>query len=126
MWDTSDMSDSLETLTTLETVHQSLKGRLASHSLIHMTVKLYVFSELRRKFSEDRVARAWQLIEELYSEHPELIHKTENSSLVAFGNLTLEAWEEHQIELLCQSDLVEIGNMWDFIVALGDEKREDE
>jgi hypothetical protein len=51
-------------LTTLEMVDLSLKGKLASHLFIHMTVNfqidmhIYVVSELRRRFSGDRVALA--------------------------------------------------------------------
>lgn len=78
-------------LTTLEMVDLSLKGKFASHLFIHMTFNfqidmyIYVVSELRRRFSGDRVALAWRLVEELYNEHPGLIHDTESSSFVALA-----------------------------------------
>lgn len=48
----------------------------------------------------------------------------ENSSIVAFGNLTLEAWEERQKELLYKSDLVETGNTPHFILLLSEKRIE--
>ncbi|KAL1878407.1 hypothetical protein Plec18167_004479 [Paecilomyces lecythidis] len=117
-------------LITLEMVHLSLKGKLASHLFIQMTVNfqidvyIYVVSELRRRFSGNRVALAWRLIEELYNEHPELIHDMENSSFVAFGNLTLEAWEERQKEIFPNLNLAEIGNIPQFISLLSKKRNE--
>lgn len=116
-------------LTTLEMVDLSLKGKLASHLFIHMTVNfqidmyIYVVSELRRRFSGNRVALAWKLIEELFNEHPELIHDMENSSFVAFGNLTLEAWEERQKEIFYNSNLAQVGNTPHFISLLLEKRK---
>jgi hypothetical protein len=117
-------------LTTLEMVDLSLKGKLASHLFIHMTVNfqidmyIYVVSELRRRFAGDRVTLAWQLIEELYNEHPELIHDMENPSFVAFNNLILETWEERQKELTYRTNVAEIGNTPHFISLLSAKRKE--
>ncbi|PWY69629.1 C6 zinc finger domain-containing protein [Aspergillus sclerotioniger CBS 115572] len=67
------------------------------HLFAHMTTDsqldayIYLISELRQRCSGERVLKAWNLVEKLYNEHPELIRDT-NEFFVAFGNLTLEAW----------------------------------
>ncbi|GKZ82894.1 hypothetical protein AnigIFM56816_007720 [Aspergillus niger] len=64
----------------------------------YMDAYIYLLSELRRRCSGDRVALAWQLVEELFNEHPELIDG-DDDFYAAFGDLVLDAWEHHSHEL---------------------------
>lgn len=43
--------------------------------------------------------QAWKLVEELYTEHPEVMSDTENALSRALGDLTLQAWEARRKEL---------------------------
>ncbi|RAK97339.1 C6 zinc finger domain-containing protein [Aspergillus ibericus CBS 121593] len=58
----------------------------------HMDAYIYLISELRHRVSGEQVAQAWELVESLYSDHPELINDT-NEFFVMFGNLILDAWK---------------------------------
>ncbi|OJJ67631.1 hypothetical protein ASPBRDRAFT_186191 [Aspergillus brasiliensis CBS 101740] len=64
----------------------------------YMDAYIYLLSELRRRCSGDRVALAWQLVEDLFNEHPELIDDN-NQFFAAFTDLTLEAWEARRDKL---------------------------
>jgi len=86
--------------------NDSRKTKFAPNLLSHMTSRsqldafIYMISELRRRTSSDLVSKAWDLVEILYDEHPELIDETENTFYVALGDLTLVAWEARQAELI--------------------------
>ncbi|KAI0112742.1 hypothetical protein F4776DRAFT_656784 [Hypoxylon sp. NC0597] len=90
----------------LELVDVALRSKFSSHLFTHMTFRyeidlcVYIISELRRRCAGDRVAVAWNLVEYLYNNHPELIEDTENTFFVALGDLTLEAWETRRKELV--------------------------
>lgn len=90
----------------LEMVDAGIHSKFSSHLFTHMTSNfqidayIYVISDLRRRYSGDRVALAWKLVEDLYSEHPELIDDAEDAFFVALGDLTLEAWEARRKELV--------------------------
>ncbi|KAL1866129.1 hypothetical protein VTK73DRAFT_4874 [Phialemonium thermophilum] len=92
-------------LTSLEMIDKGVRSPFSPWLFTHLTTNfqmdayIYVLSDLRRRFSGERVVLAWRLIEDLYDNHPELIDDAENSFFTALGDLTLEAWEARQKEL---------------------------
>ncbi|GKZ25582.1 hypothetical protein AbraIFM66951_001354 [Aspergillus brasiliensis] len=64
----------------------------------YMDAYIYLLSQLQRRYSGDRVALAWELVEELFSEHPELIDDT-NSFYLKLMDLVLDAWMGRRYEL---------------------------
>ncbi|KAH8660371.1 hypothetical protein BX600DRAFT_513979 [Xylariales sp. PMI_506] len=101
-------------LTVLEKIHACIHNQLSSHLYIYMTLTyqldlyIYVIRELRRgdqrwgtsSCERARVDLAWRLVEDLYNEHPEIIHDPSNPLFTAFNGLTLEAWDIHQQDLV--------------------------
>ena len=75
----------------------SLK-RFLWHVNVHFQFDAFVFvlSELRHRTSGPLIDRAWQRVQEVYDNHPELITKTPNELYVAIGNLTLKAWKSRE------------------------------
>lgn len=117
-------------VTSLEMVDVGIRSKLSSHLFIHLTSNfqmdtyIYVISDLRRRCSGNRVAIAWKLIEDLYNGHPELINDLENTFFVAFGDLTLEAWETRRKELVRAQGVREAEVTPRFIQSLWDKRRE--
>ncbi|EXJ84092.1 hypothetical protein A1O3_04759 [Capronia epimyces CBS 606.96] len=95
-------------VTWLEMMDVAAHSQFASYLVTHMTTRfqmdayIHIISDLRQRLQGDRVVVAWKLVEDLYNEHPELMHDAENTFIVALGDLTLEAWEMHRKELLRQ------------------------
>jgi hypothetical protein len=118
-------------VTSLEMVNVCMKSKFSSHLFTHMASSgmlqmdtyIYVISELRRRCSGDQVVLAWNLVEDLYDEHPELGKDAANSFYVAFGELTLEAWEARRMELLRSQDVRESHVAPKFIQSLRDERQ---
>lgn len=116
-------------LTALELVDTCLRGKFASHLFVHMTLTyqldayVYVLSELRRRCVGDRVALAWRLVEDLYTEHPELIDEPESKFFVAFGDLVLEAWEARRRELVGERAAMEDNVTPNFIRLLWEKRQ---
>jgi hypothetical protein len=81
----------------------SLK-RFLWHVNVHFQFDAFIFvlSELRHRTSGPLIDRAWQQVQEVYDNHPELITKTSNELYVAIGNLTLKAWTSREAELARQ------------------------
>ncbi|AEO64823.1 uncharacterized protein THITE_47736 [Thermothielavioides terrestris NRRL 8126] len=78
-----------------------LLWRMTTHSRPSADAYIYVISELRRRCSGDRVADAWRVVERLFDEHLELTAGADNHRqfYLAFGDLTLEAWDARRAEL---------------------------
>lgn len=74
--------------------HGNAKGQLDAF--------IYALSDLRRRTTGDIVADAWEQVEILFEEHPELITDRENSLYSALRELTLSAWEARKTELIRQ------------------------
>ncbi|KAI5459127.1 hypothetical protein BGZ63DRAFT_390329 [Mariannaea sp. PMI_226] len=95
-------------LTMLEMVDVGTHSEFSSHLFTDMTSKfqmdayIYVISELRQRTSGNRISLAWRLIENLYSEHSELLYDNESTFSLALGDLILEAWEARRNELVRQ------------------------
>lgn len=102
------LSDSAVTL--LEMVDLGIRSDFSSHLFTHMTSKfqidayIYVISELRQRYSGDRVDLAWTLVRNLYDEHPELIVDVENTFSGALGSLILEASEQYMLQHCCGAE----------------------
>ncbi|RDK42338.1 hypothetical protein M752DRAFT_319211 [Aspergillus phoenicis ATCC 13157] len=88
----------------------------------YMDAYIYLLSELRRRCSGDCVALAWQLVEELFNEHPELIDG-DDDFYAAFGDLVLDAWEHHSHELKKSPGGLGFVTTPPFIQQLYDKKR---
>jgi hypothetical protein len=94
-------------VTPLQLIDNPLHSKYSQHLFMHLTntykyqldTYIWVISDLRRRYTGDRVALAWKLVESLYNEHPELIGDTENPFFVALGDLILEAWEARKKSL---------------------------
>lgn len=105
---TPEESDALfeSALTMLEMIDFGIRSKFSSHIFTYMASKfqidayIYVLSELRRRPSGRRVVVAWNLVEDLYNEHPALVSDTGDSFYVALGDLTLAAWEVRKVEVL--------------------------
>lgn len=91
-------------LTIMEMLHQGRHSQFCGHLFTHMTSKpqldacICVISELRRRCSGPRVDLAWELVEGLYLDHPELLtgSGSQGAFSVALRDLTLEAWDARQ------------------------------
>ncbi|KKK25407.1 hypothetical protein P175DRAFT_0521416 [Aspergillus ochraceoroseus IBT 24754] len=129
---TQEESDTLfdSALLSLEMVDVGTHCNFASYLFTHMTSKppidayIYVLSELRRRYSGDRVALAWRLVENLYDEHPKLISDGDNRFFVALGDLTLEAWEARRQGLVRDEVPQELNANPQFIQLLSDRRKE--
>jgi hypothetical protein len=107
---TREESDSLwdAAVTSLDLIAVGTCSKMATHLLDHICgmsnmrieAYIYVISELRQRCSGDRVSLAWRFVEDLYTEHPELVEDGGDAFFVALGDLTLEAWEARREELL--------------------------
>jgi hypothetical protein len=86
-----------------ENLGQSMKSmkRFLWHinNYFQLDAFVYLLSELRRRTEGPMVDRAWEQIQEVYDNHPELITDTANALFVAVGNLTLKAWTSREAEL---------------------------
>ncbi|KAF7554345.1 hypothetical protein G7Z17_g2987 [Cylindrodendrum hubeiense] len=120
-------------LTLLEMVDIGFRSNFSSRLFAHMTGQphmphidayIYVLSDLRQRCSGDRVALAWRLVGDLYNDHPELIEDGTNRFFVAFGDLTLEAWQARRKELVTDRGASESDLTPQFIQLLWD-KRQD-
>lgn len=61
---------------------------------------VYMLSELRYRTSGPDVERAWQLVYDAYTNHPEMASSFRRNPLyAAIGELALKAWEEWQFKL---------------------------
>ncbi|KAF4933942.1 Aurofusarin cluster transcription factor aurR2 [Colletotrichum fructicola] len=84
----------------VEAAEAGLRSKFSAHIFTHMTSKchidayIYIISELRYRCTGDRVKKAWQSIETLYEEYPEML-KSKSAFFEALRDLTLEAWEAH-------------------------------
>ncbi|KAJ9226750.1 transcriptional regulator family: Fungal Specific TF [Paecilomyces variotii] len=74
--------------------HGNAKGQLDAF--------IYALSDLRRRTTGEIVSNAWEQVEILFEEHPELITDRENSLYSALRELTLSAWEARKAELVRQ------------------------
>ncbi|BCS16995.1 C6 zinc finger domain-containing protein [Aspergillus luchuensis IFO 4308] len=88
----------------------------------YMDAYIHILLELRQRRSGDRVALAWQLVENLFSEHPELIDDS-NPFFVSFTDLVLDAWESRSYELDKSQGGLESVTTPRFIQRLFDKKR---
>lgn len=81
----------------------SLK-RFLWHVNVHFQFDAFVFtlSELCHRTSGPLVDRAWEQVQAVYDNHPELITKTSNELYVAIGNLTLKAWTSREARVARQ------------------------
>ena len=72
------------------------------HVNVHLQLDacVYMLSELRHRTTGERVERAWRQLDEVYENHPEMIDDTKNTLNVAFGNLTIKAWEAREAQLV--------------------------
>ncbi|UPK95438.1 hypothetical protein LCI18_006373 [Fusarium solani-melongenae] len=92
-------------VTLLELSSYGIRSKFSSHLFTHLThwsqmdAYIYILSELRCRCTGDQVMQAWKLVEELYTEHPEVMSDTENALSRALGDLTLQAWEAHRKEV---------------------------
>ncbi|GLA62043.1 hypothetical protein AtubIFM55763_007258 [Aspergillus tubingensis] len=88
----------------------------------YMDAYIHILLELRQRRSGDRVALAWQLVEDLFSEHPELIDDS-NPFFVSFTDLVLDAWESRSYELARSQGGLEAVTTPRFIQRLFEKKR---
>ncbi|GKT46251.1 aurofusarin cluster transcription factor aurR2 [Colletotrichum spaethianum] len=116
-------------ITWLEMMNIAMCSQFSSHLIAHKTTKytvdayIYVISDLRRRCSGERVVLAWELVEKLYKEHPELIEDGQNPFFAALGDLTLEAWEARR-KALVDSQETRVAGAWPgFIHLLWDQRR---
>ncbi|KAF7555491.1 hypothetical protein G7Z17_g2113 [Cylindrodendrum hubeiense] len=116
-------------VTSLEMAAEGFRSKFSSHLVTHLTSNfevdayIYVISDLRWRCSGERVSVAWKLVEDIYTDHPELIDDTENTFFVALGDLTLEAWEERRKELVCSQGAREYNATPQFIQLLWDKRQ---
>ncbi|CAG9954418.1 unnamed protein product [Clonostachys rosea f. rosea IK726] len=86
-------------VTSLEKLQIGEQSQYSRHLFTHIssTFKLetnvYIISELRRRFSGERVEMAWKLVQDFFNEYQELLNDEQNSFFVALGEITLDAWE---------------------------------
>jgi hypothetical protein len=86
-------------LTALEMVYVGTRTKFSSYIFTHMTfgfqmdAYIYVLSDLRRRYSGERVALASKLVGFLYYDYPELIVDTGNAFYSALGDFTMKAWK---------------------------------
>lgn len=112
----------------LERIHMGIESDFTSHLFTHFTCAypldayIYVISELRRRFSGTKVDSAWQLVQTLYEEQPELVQEAGNCCFTALGDLTLEAWEARSRELLSISPSLQPSTTPQFISLLRDKR----
>ncbi|PWY71296.1 C6 zinc finger domain-containing protein [Aspergillus eucalypticola CBS 122712] len=88
----------------------------------YMDAYIHILLELRQRRSRDRVALAWQLVEDLFSEHPELIDDS-NPFFVSFTDLVLDAWDSRSYGLDKSHGALEAITTPRFIQQLFDKKR---
>jgi hypothetical protein len=89
-----------------DTLGQSTKSmkRFLWHINVHFQLDAFVFmlSELRVRKSGQLADKAWEQIQEVYDNHPEIINDRSNALYVAVGRLTVRAWEQREAELARQ------------------------
>lgn len=118
-------------LRSLEMVSQCMKSKFSSHLFAHLTSSgklqidsyVYVISELRRRCSGAQVILAWKLVEELYTDYPELIDNVANKFFTALGDLTVDAWEARRAELIRSPDIRESHVKPHFVQSLQDTRQ---
>ncbi|KAK7428261.1 hypothetical protein QQZ08_005158 [Neonectria magnoliae] len=112
----------------LQMVNVAMRSKFSSQLFahMHMTSKfqmdayVYVISDLRQRYSGDLVALAWNMVEELYVKHPEIINDTENTFFASLSTLTLKAWEARRNVLLLSEGVWESNATPQFIQSLWD------
>ncbi|VUC29234.1 unnamed protein product [Clonostachys rosea] len=86
-------------VTSLEMLQIGEQSQYSRHLFTHISstfqleTNVYIISELRRRFSGERVDMAWKLVHDFFSEYEEIVNDQENSFFVALGEMVLEAWE---------------------------------
>jgi len=60
---------------------------------------VFLFIELKTRFIGDHVERAWQLLDELYKDLPELITDGSRVINVCIGNLALKSWNIREMKV---------------------------
>lgn len=97
-------------LSFIQYVDVGFKSKFSSQMFTHLTstyhidAYIYLISELRKRDTGPRIALAWQLVDQLYVDHTELID-AESPLFTALGNLVLEAWETRR-KLLTEADAI--------------------
>ncbi|TKW56242.1 putative transcriptional regulatory protein [Colletotrichum tanaceti] len=130
-------------VTWLESRDAAMRSAFSPHLIAHMTTRytvdayVYMISDLRRRRrlrcsgEQQRVALAWELVEKLYEEHPELTTTTtttedgRNPFFAALGDMTLDAWEARRKESeLVDTQETRVSGAWPrFIHLLWDQRR---
>lgn len=64
----------------------------------HFQYSVFVFllTELHYKSDEHQISEAWQVVQDVYKCHPELLKNRNNELRTAIGSLVLKAWEKRQ------------------------------
>lgn len=72
----------------------SIRGFLwHMNNYIQLDAFIYLLSELRNRFQGDEVNRAWQVVEQVFGNHPEILSTPKNTLYFAIGNLAVKAWD---------------------------------
>ncbi|CAH0027074.1 unnamed protein product [Clonostachys rhizophaga] len=86
-------------VTSLEKLQIGEQSQYSRHLFTHISstfqleTNVYITSELRRRYSGERVEMAWKLVQDFFDEYEKLLSDEQNSFFVALGDITLEAWE---------------------------------
>ncbi|KAK2745078.1 C6 transcription factor [Colletotrichum kahawae] len=113
----------------VEAAETGLRSMFSAHIFTHMTSKchidayIYIISELRYRCTGDRVKKAWQSIEILYEEYPEML-ESKSTFFEALRDLTFEAWEARHRAVAASHGLGEAEAIPRFIQILQDKAKE--
>ncbi|TPX12186.1 uncharacterized protein E0L32_007072 [Thyridium curvatum] len=118
----------------LDLIEIGTRSKFSAHLFTHLISKshvaksqmnayIYVLSDLRRRAWGEKVASAWNLIGDLYHNHPELLTEVDNTFVHALGDLTLEAWSTRIAELLKDPNVHEADVTPSFIDALREQRQ---
>ncbi|KAL2209792.1 hypothetical protein CC79DRAFT_1394119 [Sarocladium strictum] len=99
-----DDSDALfdSAVTIMDKTDFGLRSKLSPHMFLYMTSKvsmdhvIYILSELCQRCTGDKVHLAWRLIENLFNDHPELLHDEATTFAIQLGKLTIDAWQAYR------------------------------
>lgn len=82
-----------------------LTQRFLWHINVYFQIEalVYLLTELRQRTLGESVDRAWQQIDEAFEHHPDMLSDRKNPLFSAIQNLTIKAWQAHEMEYMRQN-----------------------
>jgi hypothetical protein len=72
----------------------SIRGFLwHMNNYIQLDAFIYLLGELRNRFQGEEVDKAWEQVEQVFGNHPEILSPPKNTLYFAIGNLAVKAWD---------------------------------